>query len=139
MTVRVALPADMADLRAIRRAVFIVEQGVREDEEYDGLDDEALHLVAFFAGRAIGTARILIDGGTGKIGRVAVLAEARGKGFGRALILAALDALRSRGATRAKLGAQTHALGFYESLGFEAFGPEYLDAGIPHRDMVLAL
>ena len=132
---------DLETCRAIRRAVFIVEQNVPEAEEWDGRDGEATHLLARDAeGRAIGTARILIQGETGKIGRVAVLAEARGTGIGAALIRAALDHLRrTPGITRASLGAQTHAIGFYEKLGFVAHGPEYDDAGIPHRDMTMEL
>ncbi|WP_017998315.1 GNAT family N-acetyltransferase [Paracoccus sp. N5] len=130
---------DLETCRAIRRAVFIVEQAVPEAEEWDGRDGEAIHLLARdAAGAAIGTARILTEGQTGKIGRVAVLQAARGTGAGAALIRAALARLRATpGISRAKLGAQTHAIGFYEKLGFVAYGPEYDDAGIPHRDMAL--
>lgn len=128
---------DLETCRAIRREVFVIEQSVPEAEEWDGKDGDAIHLIARNAdGQPTGTARILLIGDTGKIGRVAVLKSARGTGTGAALILAALDELRSLpGITRAKLGAQTHAIGFYEKLGFTAYGPEYDDAGIPHRDM----
>ena len=127
---------DLAACRALRRAVFIEEQNVPEAEEWDGQDADALHVLAFADGQPVGTARVLLLGDTGKIGRVCVLSQARGTGLGAALILAALDMLRNRpGITRAKLGAQTHAIGFYEKLGFTAFGPIYDDAGIPHRDM----
>ena len=79
-------------------------------------------------------------GAIGKVGRVCVLAEVRGTGLGAALMRAAVDHYRTvPGIETVKLGAQTHALGFYERLGFEAVGPEYMDAGIPHRDMTLAL
>jgi ElaA protein len=79
-------------------------------------------------------------GETGKIGRVCVLAEARGTGLGAQLMQAAVTRFRSvPGVTKVKLGAQTHALGFYERLGFTAIGPEFDDAGIPHREMVLTL
>ncbi|WJS86148.1 GNAT family N-acetyltransferase [Paracoccus sp. TOH] len=132
---------DLDTCRAIRREVFVVEQNVPEAEEWDGRDGAAIHLLARDdSGAAIGTARILIQGATGKIGRVAVLQSARGTGAGAALIRAALDELRALpGVTRAKLGAQTHAIGFYQKLGFAAYGPEYDDAGIPHRDMALEL
>ncbi|SIQ06216.1 ElaA protein [Paracoccus thiocyanatus] len=128
---------DLETCRAIRHAVFVTEQSVPEAEEWDGRDGEAIHLLARDAsGAAVGTARILVQGATGKIGRVAVLRSARGTGIGAALIRAALAELRALpGLTRAKLGAQTHAIGFYEKLGFAAYGPEYDDAGIPHRDM----
>jgi ElaA protein len=81
-----------------------------------------------------------VSGSTGKIGRVCVLPEVRGTGLGAALVRAAVARLRTvPGVTLAKLGAQTHAIGFYERLGFVATGPEYPDAGIPHRDMVCPL
>jgi len=132
---------DIETCQAIRREVFVVEQSVPEEDEWDDLDGEAIHLLARDAdGQPIGTARILLRGDTGKIGRVAVVKSARGTGMGAALIRAALDELRTLpDITRAKLGAQTHAIGFYEKLGFVAYGPEYDDAGIPHRDMVREL
>nr|WP_181318150.1 GNAT family N-acetyltransferase [Fuscovulum blasticum] len=135
---QIAPTLDVATCRALRRTVFIEEQGVSEADEVDDLDDVAIHLLARVVGEPVGTARLLVQGDTGKIGRVCVLAQARGTGLGAALIRTALDELRrQRGVVKAKLGAQTHALGFYERLGFTATGPEYMDAGIPHRDMVL--
>ena len=134
---RIELTDDLDSCRTLRRTVFIEEQNVPEAEEWDGLDGQAIHLLAWQDGEAVGTARILLQGDIGKIGRVCVLPQARGTGLGAALIRAALDVLRIRpGIVRAKLGAQTHAIGFYEKLGFKAYGPEYDDAGIPHRDMV---
>ncbi|MTH65703.1 GNAT family N-acetyltransferase [Paracoccus shanxieyensis] len=132
---------DIAACRAIRHEVFVIEQHVPEAEEWDGRDGEAIHLIARDdSGAPIGTARLLLEGATGKIGRVAVLKAARGSGTGAALIRASLQELAGiQGITRAKLGAQTHAIGFYEKLGFSAYGPEYLDAGIAHRDMTQEL
>lgn len=140
MNLDVALTTDIAACHALRRVVFIEEQNVPEAEEVDGRDGDALHLLARLDGQAVGCARILVAGETGKIGRVCVLRDLRGQGIGSALINAALAALRNvDGVTRAKLGAQTHAIGFYEALGFVAEGPEYLDAGIAHRDMARAV
>jgi predicted GNAT family N-acyltransferase len=140
MSLDVALTTDIATCHALRRVVFIEEQNVPEAEEVDGRDGDALHLLAWLDGQAVGCARILLAGETGKIGRVCVLREWRGHGIGIALINAALEALRStEGVERAKLGAQTHAIGFYEALGFVAEGREYLDAGIAHRDMLRAV
>lgn len=137
---RIEQTSDLDTCRALRRAVFIEEQNVPEAEEWDGLDVDAIHLLAWDGDHPVGTARILEKGHIGKIGRVCVLSEARGTGLGAALIRAALDILRTRpGITQAKLGAQTHAIGFYEKLGFTAQGPIYDDAGIPHRDMTLEL
>ncbi|MFN3723538.1 MAG: GNAT family N-acetyltransferase [Paracoccaceae bacterium] len=138
--IQIATTRDIAACRALRRAVFIQEQGVSEAEELDDKDDDAIHLLATVDGVPMGSARLLLTGDTGKIGRVCVLAQARGTGLGAALMRVAVDELRARpGITYAKLGAQTHALGFYERLGFVAQGPVYDDAGIPHRDMVMTL
>lgn len=140
MTVEIAATDDIATCRALRRIVFIEEQGVSEADELDDLDGQAIHLLATVDGQPMGSARLLTYGNVGKIGRVCVLKSARGTGLGAALMRAAVDHFRTMpGITKAKLGAQTHALGFYERLGFVAEGPEYMDAGIPHRDMVLVL
>jgi len=140
MTLHIAATTDIAACRALRRTVFIEEQGVSEADEIDDLDGQAIHLLATVDGVPMGSARLLTYGEVGKIGRVCVLKAARGTGLGGALMRAAVAQFRSLpGITKVKLGAQTHALGFYERLGFVAEGPEYMDAGIPHRDMVLML
>ena len=137
---RIETTEDIDTCRALRRAVFIDEQGIREEDEWDDLDGQAIHLLVFQDGAPVGTARILTQGEVGKIGRVCVLPVARGTGLGRQLIRAGMDVLRARpGLTVVKLGAQTHAIGFYESLGFLVDGPIYDDAGIPHRDMIREL
>ncbi|NND19383.1 MAG: GNAT family N-acetyltransferase [Silicimonas sp.] len=137
MTIAVTDKLDV--VLAIRRKVFIEEQGISFDDDVDGKDPTAIHLIATDGANAVGTARLLISGEVGNIGRVAVLKESRGQGFGKALVLFALDELRRQGVSRAMLGAQTSATGFYEALGFAAIGPEFIDAGIPHREMVLEL
>lgn len=140
MTVLIDRTDDLAACLAIRRTVFIEEQGVSEADELDGRDGAAVHLLAVEGGRPVGTARLLRDGATGKIGRVAVLREARGRGLGAALVRAAVAEFRAAGGVqRVKLGAQVHAIGFYEALGFRPEGEVYDDAGIPHRDMAMNL
>ncbi len=137
MTLTVGPSTDIATCRALRRTVFIEEQGVPEHVEQDGRDAEAHHILAVLDGTPAGCARILIEGDTGKIGRVCVLAKHRGNGIGLAIVQACLDVLQGTdGITRAELGAQTYALGLYEKLGFRAYGPEFEDAGgQPHRTM----
>lgn len=131
---------DLAACHALRRTVFIEEQNVPEAEEMDDLDGDAVHLLATDAeDRPVATARLLVKDDIGKIGRVCVLANQRGTGMGAALMRAAIDALAARGVRQVRLGSQTHAMGFYEKLGFVAEGPVYDDAGIPHRDMALDL
>ena len=136
MSWAIALTRDIVACRALRRVVFIEEQGVSEADEVDGLDDSAIHLLAWDGDVPVGTARLLVKGSVGKIGRVCVLPVARGTGLGAALILAALEELRRQpGVTEAYLGSQSHAAGFYEKLGFAVEGEEFLDAGIAHRHM----
>lgn len=132
---------DIAACQALRHAVFIEEQGVPFEIERDGRDDVAHHMLATLDDQPTGTARVLIAGDTGRIGRVCVLANARGQGIGTGLVRAAVAHLRTLpDLHRAVLGAQTHALDFYQRLGFSAFGPVYADAGnVPHRDMELIL
>ncbi|KUN19258.1 acetyltransferase [Streptomyces antibioticus] len=150
-TVRVAEdPADRELCFAVRKQVFVVEQGVPQDLEYDAYDAVAVHVLAVRDdGTALGTGRLLYGaeaaekvGGDltlGSLGRLAVAEEARGLGVGVALVRAIEDAARARGLAAVDLHAQTHALGFYERLGYEAYGPEYLEAGIPHQGMRRAL
>lgn len=133
----ISVVTDYTPCIALRRQVFIDEQGIAEADEIDDLDPQAVHLLAEKAGQPVGTARILIDGALGKVGRICVVPEQRGIGLGAALVHAAIAYLRQQdGVTRAKLGAQDHAIGFYARLGFAPVGPIYDDAGIPHQDMI---
>ena len=120
----------------IRRRVFIDEQNVPQEEEWDGLDPECQHFIAMLDDQPVGTARLLPDA---HIGRVAVLKGARGTGIGVLLMRAAIEAARHAGHSQVALSSQVHALAFYERLGFVAHGDEFLDAGIPHREMTLSL
>ena len=136
----IAVVEDYAPCIALRRQVFMDEQGISEADEIDDLDDQAVHLLATVDGNPVGTARILVSGDLGKIGRICVVPSQRGTGLGVALVNAALDHLRNRGdIVHAKLGAQDHAIEFYEKLGFVAEGAFYDDAGIPHQDMFRAV
>ena len=124
---------DAPTLRSIRRDVFVVEQGVPEDLEWDGIDPDCRHVLAEdSSGRAIGCGRLLPDG---HIGRMADRSEWRGRGVGAALLLQLVALARDQGFARVALNAQTRAAGFYARYGFEASGPEFDEAGIPHRAM----
>ncbi|WP_280547593.1 GNAT family N-acetyltransferase [Halomonas sp. 11-S5] len=125
-----------AEASEIRRVVFIEEQQVPQEEEWDGRDPDCRHFLVLHDGIPLGTARLLPDA---HIGRVAVLAQARGLGIGAALMRAAIEAARRDGHNTVELAAQTHALTFYEHLGFRAFGDDFLEAGIAHRNMRLPL
>lgn len=128
---------DAARLSAVRRAVFIDEQGVPESLEWDDFDVPSLHLLATADdGTPIGCARLLTDG---HIGRMAVLPAWRGQGVGRALLEAVLNAARRAGHANVQLSAQTHAACFYRQAGFIQYGTVYQEAGIPHVSMNLPL
>jgi predicted GNAT family N-acyltransferase len=120
----------------IRTQVFVGEQKVPADLEIDAHDPLSLHAVAFDGARAVGTGRLLPDG---HIGRMAVLAEARGNGVGSALLTTLMAQARARGHATAVLSAQTHAVAFYRRHGYAVVGDEYLDCGIAHVDMRCAL
>ena len=122
---------------AIRHAVFVEEQRVPVELEIDEQDPVSVHALARDAsGRALGTGRLLPDG---HIGRMAVLAAARGTGVGSALLIALMDESRRRGGRETIVSAQTHAIAFYARHGFVTEGNEYDDAGIPHITMRCAL
>ncbi len=140
MTISIGVVADPSPCLALRMEVFVHEQGVPVEEELDTLDGQAVHILARSGTTPVGTARVIVQGHTAKIGRVCIVKSARGTGLGKELMQFALNLVAERDdVKRAKLGAQTYAIGFYEGLGFEAFGPIYDDGGIPHRDMVKEL
>ncbi|MEP2715453.1 GNAT family N-acetyltransferase [Pseudophaeobacter sp.] len=140
MSIEITVTQDHATCFALRHTVFVEEQGVPIAEEQDAQDASATHVLAMDSARPVGAARILFQDEVAKVGRVCVLKEARGTGLGADIIRKAIEiAGKTPGITRVKLGAQIQALGFYEKLGFQAFGPVYDDAGIDHRDMVLEL
>ena len=129
----VQTPADREACYDIRKAVFVEEQAVPLDLEMDEYDDLATHfLLRDAAETPLATARLLDKHGRAKIGRVAVIKEARGLGLGLTLMQFVLDEARRRGFTEAVLDSQTYAIPFYSRLGFTAEGEEFDDAGIPH-------
>jgi predicted GNAT family N-acyltransferase len=117
---------------ALRHEVFVVEQGVPLEEEYDRHDETALHLVALDAGRVVATCRLVAAGDTAKLGRMAVAAAARGRGIASALLAEAEARARAAGARRIALAAQTTVVALYERAGYSAYGEPFADAGIEH-------
>jgi predicted GNAT family N-acyltransferase len=134
--VRPARDAD--EVRAalsLRHEVFVLEQKVPIDEEVDEHDEGALHLVAVEDGRVVATCRIVADGDTAKLGRVAVAASARRRGLASRLIAESETHARALGARRIALAAQTGALSLYERAGYTPYGERFMDAGIEHLMM----
>ncbi|OAR25382.1 acetyltransferase [Streptomyces sp. ERV7] len=139
-------PGDLQACFAVRREVFVVEQGVAEEIEYDAFDAGAVHVLAVAGGGAsLGTGRLIhgpaamgrtgSDASVGSLGRLAVTAAARGLGVGVALVRAIEGEARRIGLGAVDLHAQTRATGFYERLGYVAYGAEFADAGMPHVAM----
>lgn len=141
-TVRTGNWSELAtDARTVRTAVFINEQRIPEDMEWDEADASAVHAVAYNAlGEPLGTGRLLEHvPGVAKIGRMAVARGLRGSGVGRQLLDALMQSARDRGDREAVLHAQVAASGFYSQAGFIARGPQFDEVGIPHIEMVRAL
>lgn len=124
---------DLTHLRHIRETVFVHEQKVPLEMEWDAEDEASVHVVAFDAAEApIGTGRLLPDG---HIGRMAVLAPWRRRGVGGALLIELVRIARERGFAEVILNAQVQAIAFYTRHGFAAEGAQFLEAGIPHQTM----
>lgn len=124
---------DAQALQALRRSVFVDEQAVPEAEEWDGIDPECQHVLArSLDGTPIGCGRLTPQG---QIGRMAVVADWRGRGVGAALLTALLDQARQNGLQEVRLHAQHHAVGFYQRHGFQAHGDCFEEAGITHQAM----
>ena len=130
-------------LKTIRQKVFIEEQQVPVELEWDEFDESAHHVLAeiLLEGEklAIGTARIIINNKQAHIGRMAVLPLWRGHGIGTKILQTCIDDCRKQGVTQIILNAQVYVIPFYQKAGFEISSEQFLDAGIPHKEMTLAI
>jgi predicted GNAT family N-acyltransferase len=124
------------DAYSIRRTVFIVEQNVPEEEEIDQYEDESTHFVLYDDGIPVGAGRFRMMDDYGKVERICVLKEARNTGAGRKIMNGIEAFAQKQGVQKLKLNAQTHAIPFYDRLGYEVASGEFLDAGIPHKTMI---
>ena len=121
------LPAEAVK---IREEVFVREQGFRE--EFDTVDNSAFHVVLFLDGKAVATCRYFSDGGSYKVGRIAVLKNYRGRNFGSAVLLEAEKQIAMLGGRSVILHSQLQACGFYEKLGYVPYGEIEPEEGCPH-------
>ena len=126
---------DMKLALKIRQEVFVIEQEVDPEIEYDEFEESSTHVIATQNGRAVGTARWRVTDQGYKLERFAVPVEFRGLGVGAALVNFVLDQLPKR--SNAYLNSQVSAMGFYEKFGFRAVGDLFYEANIPHKKMVL--
>ena len=131
---------EMRDALEVRRQVFVQEQGVSEDLEYDGQDEEALHMVVKNEGRVIGTARVrFLANNQAKIERLAILKPFRRRGIGSNIFSFLKQELKSRQTEQIIIHAQCAIIAFHKSCGFKETGPAFWEAGIKHRKMQLQL
>ena len=131
---RATWQADAELIKAIRVPVFVEEQGVAFDEDFDGSDDPCVHALAFRDARVVGTGRVDLSG---RIGRIAVLETFRGQGIGADLVRYLVEVSRQQGLPGVYLHAQCAAEAFYQTLGFYSVGEVFLDANIEHVRMKL--
>jgi predicted GNAT family N-acyltransferase len=128
------------DALLVRRAVFIEEQHVPEEEEIDQFEQEATHFVLYDNGKPIGAGRFrILDNGLGKIERICVLPQYRGRRAGKLIMETIEQFAKEQGIPKVKLNAQTHAESFYQKLGYKTVSDVFMDAGIPHVTMVKTL
>ncbi|WP_078146277.1 GNAT family N-acetyltransferase [Exiguobacterium sp. HVEsp1] len=129
-------PALIEQAKQVREIVFVQEQGIDASLEYDDLDDMCTHVVGLLDSEPVTTARLRpVDSTVGKVERVATIQSARGHGYGKDIMIEVERVAKRQGLVELRLGAQLTALPFYEKLGYEEFGDEFLDANLPHRMM----
>lgn len=126
---------DLTDVHAIRRAVFMDEQGLSEEDEFDGTDGSCLHLLICDDDLPVATGRIFICEEYFKLGRIATIMTHRGRGIATQLMQSLVGACVAMGGTRQIIHSQLTARSFYETLGFTAYGEEFMEAGLPHIAM----
>lgn len=127
---------ELEEAYRIRKIVFVEEQQVPMEEEIDDLEAEATHFLLYNQAEPIGAGRFRQVDGFGKVERICILKDKRKGGAGKAIMEGIEDYAKGEGIKKLKLNAQTHAISFYEKLGYQVVSEEFLDAGIPHRTMV---
>ena len=127
--------AEFEIVKAIRTCVFTNEQGADADNEFDEYDKTSLFALLYEGDKPVGTARIAETAAGIKIGRIAILKECRGKGYGADIVKAVTDRAFDLGADKVLVDAQNYAVPFYEKLGFKVIGAEITDRGLPHIPM----
>ncbi len=123
---------NFAEIKKIRTDVFIKEQNVPIELEWDEFDNDSIHILAYYDNKAVATARLLPDG---HIGRMSVLKAYRHRSIGKQMLRFLIDVAEKSTINKICLSAQEQAVGFYEKYGFTIISDIYLDAGIPHYDM----
>ncbi len=126
-------------VKPLRYQVFVVEQKVPEEMEWDEFDEIAWHAIVIANNQTVGTGRLILDGHIAKIGRMAVQSSRRNRGIGKSILNTLIQTAKEKGAQECILHAQTHAIAFYAKADFEPHGLIFDEAGIPHVEMRLML
>ena len=130
---------DLQKVFEIRKEIFVKEQEVSEEEEFDAfdsLDADCVHILVYYDNKPVGTGRVRAVEEVGKLERICILKPYRKYGLGKVIVQSLEEIVLQKGLTRAKLHGQTHAEGFYHKLGYETASDEFLEDGIPHYLMV---
>jgi predicted GNAT family N-acyltransferase len=130
---------ELNEVFSIRRAVFVDEQHVPEDLEFDGLDDDAVHVIMYYKKNPVGCARLRIFDAAAKLERIAVLKDYRGKGFGKHITAYLIAYCKTKKIHELTLHSQTYISGFYEKFGFSPKGDMFLEAGLEHIEMRMTI
>ncbi|KAB8139083.1 GNAT family N-acetyltransferase [Gracilibacillus oryzae] len=129
----------LQDAYSVRYTVFVDEQNVPEELEIDELESEAIHFVGYIGDKPVAASRMRFVEGYGKMERICILHEYRGRNFGKELLIYMEKVAKEKGMDKSKLNGQTQAESFYKKLGYETVSGEFMDAGIPHVTMTKAL
>ena len=133
---------DLSDVFNIRRKVFVEEQGVSEEEEFDEYDNLSIHALVYDNSnnkKPVATGRVYYDGKNYRVGRIAVLKEERGKYYGDFIVRLLVNKAFLSGADEVIINAQVNAIPFYEKVGFRTYGEVFQEAGIDHIAMKVLL
>ncbi|MFP7231645.1 GNAT family N-acetyltransferase [Bacillus subtilis] len=132
---RITTKSDLHIALDIRRTVFIEEQHVTESDEFDEFDtlqDQCQHILAYYENQPVGTGRVRVVGHTAKLERICILKPYRKYGLGKVIISGLEKIMQEKGITKYKLHGQTQAAGFYKKLGYQTASQEFIEDGIPH-------
>lgn len=132
---KVTTPQEQEDAFQVRKTVFVEEQKVPEALEIDEHEATAIHFICYDHEKPVGASRLRFTNDAGKLERICVLASYRGQSIGKALIKQMEEETANHDYKHVKLNAQTHAIGFYEALGYQVISDTFMDADIPHQTM----
>ncbi len=130
---------NLSDCFYVREQVFVIEQNISKEDEYDGIDDQCPQVVGYVDNKPVATGRIVFKGGKYNLGRICVLKEYRGFGYATLLVEEMINYLKKQGITEIHLSSQLYVKKLYENIGFKEYGNVYMDCNIEHISMVYSV